>query len=152
MSNRLLQLTLLCWVCGSPALADDSGLLTLFTTPKERQLIDANRYRAEKPADAQPAQAAKPLESEAEAPEQVLVEVRHSFRISGISIANDGSRTAWVNGQAYEDGEVAEHDVKVRIVDGAQKQVRLIAPNGKAYAGVSGETVEIGFMRPAESD
>jgi hypothetical protein len=152
MSNRLLKFTLLCCVFAGPALAEDSGLLTLFTTPKERQLIDANRYRTEKPVDAQPAEAANPVEAQAEAPEQVLVEVRHGYRISGISIANDGSRTAWINGQAYEDGEVTEHDVKVRIVDGPQKKVRLIAPDGTAFAGVSGETIEIGFMRAAESN
>ena len=75
-------------------------LSTLFTTSQERQLINANRYKGDavKP---QPVQAAPD-----EVPVQFAVqgEVSVEYRISGISLSNDGAHTAWINAVAYEDG------------------------------------------------
>ena len=133
----------------SPAYADDSGLRTLFTTPQERAIIDGNRYRVdEKPEVAEPQQQPAPVK-QAE-PELVLIEVIYSFRISGISINNDGSRTAWINDQAYIDGELLEQGIKLRINDGAVKTVSLLAPDGKSYRAASGETLEVPLMQAGD--
>ena len=130
------------------AVARDSGLETLFTTPQERKLINANRYRSE---EARPEK--KPMADEsvaAQVREIVMEEITAAFRISGISITRDGSRTAWINGQVHENGATLEQGVKVRINNKSLKTVTLTAPDGKQYTGAIGDTVNISFQQPVE--
>ena len=118
-------------------------LSTLFTTPQERELINANRYRTEED---------KPqvIEEEEidELPLQVLVRetVNVSYRISGISLSNDGRHSAWIDSQVYQDGETLADGSRLRIMDGQEVRVRITAPDGEHYYGKSGETVELSYM------
>ena len=117
-------------------------LSTLFTTPEERQLIDANRYKTDEPKP-------QPVEVEVEeSPIQILVreEISASYRISGISLSTDGRHTAWINSRAYQDGETLEDGSRLRIIDGGEVRVRITAPDGKHFYGKSGETVELTYM------
>ena len=124
----------------APRAADIS---TLFTTPQERQIINSNRYKSDKP---------KPVEVEEEVkielPTQQLVqeEVFQEYRISGISISQDGPHSVWINSAVYEDGEELEDSSKVRVMVGDEVRVRITAPDGKHYYATSGQTLEISYL------
>ena len=122
-------------------------LSTLFTTPQERRLINANRYKGDtvKP---QPVQAAPD-----EVPVQFAVqgEVSVEYRISGISLSNDGAHTAWINSVAYEDGARLDDGSRVMIMPGDDVRVRITAPDGKHYFATSGETIGISYMAAVEN-
>ncbi|HUV22068.1 MAG TPA: hypothetical protein VMZ32_09785 [Gammaproteobacteria bacterium] len=130
----------------APLLAADE-LATLFTTPQERQLIDANRYRGDEveppPASDEPEQPPiSPLTRE---------EVTVEYRISGISLARDGAHTVWINAIAYEDGALLEDGSRVKIFAGDDIRVRITAPDGKQYFATSGETVSVSYLAAVEN-
>ena len=88
-----------------------SDLNTLFTTPQERELINSNRYKSDKPK-------AQPVAIEIEEAPTAFVmreEVTVEYRVSGISLATDGGHTAWINGMAYEDGARLEDGSRLRF-------------------------------------
>jgi hypothetical protein len=122
-------------------------LSTLFTTPQERQLINANRYNSDE-VKPQPVQDAPD-----ESPVQFMVqgEVSVEYRISGISLSADGSHTAWINSLAYEDGARLDDGSRVRIMAGNDVRVRITAPDGKHYFGTSGETFSVSYMAAVEN-
>ncbi len=128
-----------------PAMALAAGdLTTLFTTPQERQLINANRYKSE---EVKP----QPVQDESEpSPVQVLLreEVTVEYRISGISLSGDGTHTVWINADAYEDGEQLDDSSRVKVIAGDDVKVRITAPDGKQYFGTSGETLAVTYMAP----
>ena len=122
-------------------------LSTLFTTPQERQLINANRYKSD---DAKP----KPVKAAPdESPVQFMVqeEVSVEYRISGISLSADGAHTAWINSLAYENGARLDGGSRIRIMAGDDVRVRITAPDGKHYFGTSGETISISYMAAVEN-
>ncbi len=149
MSNSSLK-TILAMVCITamvPSQAQEvEELQTLFTTPAERQIINANRYKGEN----------KPVRVQREAPEPTAVrelikeEVTQSFAISGISINIDGSRIAWINNQAYENGATMEDGSKLRINNGPVKTVSITTPDGKQHTGTSGETIDVSYLKAAD--
>jgi hypothetical protein len=122
-------------------------LSTLFTTSQERQLINANRYKGDavKP---QPVQAAPD-----EVPVQFSVqeEVSVEYRISGISLSDDGAHTAWINAVAYEDGAQLDGGSRVKIMSGDDVRVRITAPDGERYFATSGETISLSYMAVVEN-
>ncbi len=128
----------------SGALAD---LATLLTTPQERQIINANRYKVEKVEKVK-----KPRETtipeNKEIRELVREEVIKTYFISGISVSNDGVGTVWINNQAYEDGERIDGASRVKVLVGDSVRVRITAPDGKNYYGSSGEIVEMSYLEP----
>ena len=115
---------------------------TLFTTPQERQLINANRYKSD---------AVKPQPVEAvpdEVPAQFFVqeEVSVEYRISGISLSDDGAHTAWINSIAYEDGAQLDDGSRIMIMSGDDVRVRITAPDGAHYFATSGETIVVSYL------
>jgi hypothetical protein len=123
-------------------------LETLFTTPQERQLINANRYKNEvaRPAPAEPEQAD-------ESPVQQLLreEVTAEYRVSGITLSADGAHTVWINGQAYLDGERLEDGSRVKVIAGDEIRVRITTPDGKPHYATSGETLSVSYMAAVEN-
>ncbi len=129
-----------------PAMALAAGdLTTLFTTPQERQLINANRYKSEEVKRPQPVQ-----DEPEPSPVQILLqeEVTVEYRISGISLSGDGTHTVWINADAYEDGEQLDDSSRVKVIAGNDVKVRITAPDGKQYFGTSGETLAVTYMAP----
>jgi hypothetical protein len=140
--NYHIIILLLCSGTWRLVFAEDSPpLLTLFTTPQERQLIDNNRYKED--------QANKPVEAEpVTSPETVAklprVEVNVTYQISGVSTNTEGSKTAWVNGNIYESGDSMDDGSKIRIKG---TSVIITTPDGESHRGVSGEVLELTYLR-----
>ena len=124
-------------------------LSTLFTTPQERQLINANRYKSDE-VKPQPVQDA-PAESESPVQFMVQEEVSVEYRISGISLSNDGAHTVWINSQSYEDGAQLDDGSRVTIMSGNDVRVRITAPDGEHYFATSGETISVSYLAAIEN-
>jgi predicted secreted protein len=138
----ILSAYLLLLVSALPT-ASAAELMTLFTTPQERQLINTNRYKSK---DAKPVQ--KAVEEVIESPIQQMIkeEVRREYKISGITVSGDGSRTVWINAIAYEDGEQLEDKSKISVLVGDEIRVRITTPDGKNHYATSGETLEVTYL------
>lgn len=122
-------------------------IMTLFTTQQERSLIDSNRYRntsvkVKKPV-VQDTQAAPEPERKVSYKEEVL-----TLRVSGITLSEDGTNVAWVNGQAYENGSQLENGSKVYINRKASKPVKIKTPDGKFHSLQTGESSELTYLVP----
>ena len=144
LSKSLIFACVLLWA-GLPAMAQESsGLMTLFTTAKERQVINNNRYKKEdKPAQTQQTEVDESL-----AVRKLLTEeVRASYKVSGISMSIDGSQVAWVNDQAYENGARLQDGSILRINRGADASVSITTPDGKRYTATSGETLDVIYQQ-----
>ena len=138
----LLLGALLCAGLVLPAQA--ASLSTLFTTPQERQIINSNRYKDDgpKPVVAEP-------EFRIELPRQDLAqeEVVREYRISGITLSQDGPHSVWINSVVYEDGAELEDGSKVRVLTtGDELRVRITAPDGRQYYATSGQALEISYL------
>jgi hypothetical protein len=127
----------------APVLAQQAPELNkLFTTPEERNLINANRYRTEQVVTPQ----ITPTQNvEVEAVQELVKEqVQVEYRISGVSTNPDGPSTAWINGQAYGSGEKMDDGSKINI---RATTVIITTPDGKKHRGLSGETLDITYDR-----
>jgi hypothetical protein len=125
-----------------------SELSTLFTTPQERQLINANRYKGD---EVKLPQADDDEHEEPFIRPQAQEEVTVEYRISGISLARDGAHTVWINTIAYEDGALLDDGSRVKILTGDDIRVRITAPDGKQYFATSGETLSVSYMAAVEN-
>jgi hypothetical protein len=129
--------------------AGAAELSTLFTTPQERQLINANRYKS---VEIQPAR--EPDEHEDDhrpAPVAERERVTREYVISGITISRDGRHTVWINSVSYEDGAQLDDRSRIKVMDGDQVRVRITAPDGQDYFVTSGETVEVNYLAPVDN-
>lgn len=128
----------------SPLLAAE--LSTLFTTPQERQIINSNRYKDDqaKPVIKAAVEDEKPIEL----PQQQLAreEVTQQYRISGITVSQEGAHSVWINSIVYEDGEQLEDSSRIKVLVGDDIRVRITAPDGKHYYATSGETLEVSYL------
>ena len=97
--------------------ADDLG--RLFTTPEERQMLEALRNQPPRP-EAPP----EPLETEAPAPEPPPLQ---SVRVDGFVSRSRGNNTVWINGTNSLTGDLGSHqvDVNVRGIRGQTVPVRV---------------------------
>ncbi len=120
-------------------------LATLFTTPQERQIINANRYKTDEVKKAPEII----LPENSGIRELVREEVSKSYFVSGITVSNDGVSTVWINNQVYEDGERIDDASRITVLDGDNIRVRITTPDGKHYYGSSGETVEVSYLETA---
>jgi hypothetical protein len=124
----------------------NADIQTLFTTPRERQLINANRYKTD--------EIVKPrveiVETGFIAP-GAQEEINKSFVISGITISNSGPHSVWINNQVYEDGERLEDNSHIKVLNDKNIRVRITTPDGKIYYGTSGETIEVTYMGTIEN-
>ena len=123
-------------------------LSTLFTTPQERQVINANRYKT---VEIEPVR--EPEETEDQDPVQVLVResVTREYLISGITLSREGPHTVWINSVSYEDGGQLDDRSRIKVMDGDQVRVRITAPDGKQYYATSGERLEIEYLAPVRN-
>ena len=140
--------TIMVWAAGSFQWAQSAELSTLFTTPGERQVINSNRYKTEVTTQVQPI-----VEDEAVQPVQLIIqeEVTEQYRISGITLSQDGPHTVWINSQAYEDGARLENKSKIKVLVGDEIKVRITTPDGKQHYATSGETLEVTYLAPVEN-
>ena len=151
MSVKRLGLVLLLSY-GMQLPAQAAELSTLFTTPQERRLIDRNRYQqVEVVPEQQPAEDPGDV-FVVEDVEFTLEEVTREYRVTGITLSQEGPHTVWINAKAYEDGARLDDDSRIQVVAGDQIRVRITAPDGKQYLVASGETVEISLLVPVESE
>ena len=151
-SNRLTTCSIMCLLALLPAMAPAlaaGDLTTLFTTPQERQLINANRYKRDE-IKPQPVQQDEPVQS---SPVQILLqeEVSAEYRISGISLSGDGTHTVWINANVYEDGEQLDDRSRIKVITDDGVKVRITTPDGKHYFGTSGETLAVTYMATIEN-
>ncbi len=140
--------SVLALLLAGPCAAVAADLSTLFTTPQERQIINANRYKSEIVK-----QTRQPLEIKSIAtPIQQLLreEVSFEYKISGITVSSDGPHTVWINSLAYEEGEALDDNSRIKVMVGDEIRVRITAPDGKHYFATSGETLEITYLAPVE--
>ena len=135
---------------GAAGAANAAELRTLFTTPEERQIINANRYKSDEPKP-EPVNEVVEEAPDLDIQQLILEEVTHEYRVSGITISRDGSHTVWINSAIYEDGARLDDDSRIKVVDGEEVRVRITAPDGKHYFATSGETVQVSYMAPVEN-
>jgi len=143
-SNRAAKILLLTTILvGTLGIAKSAkaDILTLFTTPQERQIINANRYKTDKVVEPR----VKAVQTKFIAP-VAQEEINKSFVISGITISNSGPHSVWINNQVYEDGEHLEDNSHIKVLTDKNIRVRITTPDGKSYYGTSGETVEVTYL------
>ena len=145
--RQLFQVTLL--LLGALAVGDSTGsdIKTLFTTPMERQIINANRYKND---DIVKAPVVEERQTEFIAP-VAKEEVTASYAISGITISNSGPHSVWINNLVYEDGEHLEDNSHIKVLIDDNIRVRITTPDGKNYYATSGEIVEATYMATVEN-
>ena len=131
-------------LAGLPQAPLAAELSTLFTTPQERQIINSNRYRDDNARPVKPVANEKPIEL----PRQPLAqeEVIQEYRISGITVSQDGAHSVWINSVVYEDGEQLDDSSRIKVLVGDEIQVRITAPDGKNYYATSGQTLEVSYL------
>lgn len=151
LTNRLTTCSIVGLLALLPAIGPvhaAGDLATLFTTPQERLLINANRYKRDevKPQAVQD-------EPQQSSPVQVLLqeEVSVEYRISGISLSGDGTHTVWINANVYEDGEQLDDRSRIKVIARDGVKVRITTPDGKHYFGTSGETLAVTYMATIEN-
>jgi hypothetical protein len=144
-SRSLISCLLAFLLVTMPPLASGE-LSTLFTTPQERQLINANRYKTAE--DKQPV-----IDQPQQSQVQILAqeEVNVSYRISGVSLSTDGQYTVWINSRVYQDGETLDDGSRIKVMIGENLRVRVTAPDGKHYYGTSGDTLAVTYMAAAQN-
>ena len=113
---------------------------TLFTTPQERQIINANRYKTDEIVKPQ----VENTRTDFVAP-TAQEEVNISFVISGITVSGSGPHSVWINNLIYEDGEHLEDNSHIKVLTGENIRVRITTPDGKIYYGTSGEVVDVSY-------
>ena len=126
-------------------------LLTLFTTAQERQLINANRYKSDEVKPQQPVQDDDDELDDSPIQRLTQSEVSVEYQVSGISLANDGVHTVWINAMAYDDGAFLEDGSRVKVMEGDDVRVRITVPDGKHYFATSGETLSVSYMAAVEN-
>jgi len=115
---------------------------TLFTTSSERKIIDDNRYVIKKIKTVKITSVAK---IEVEKPQEIIYKtISKDFKISGISIANNGTDSTWINGKSYEHGDNVHKKIKLSI-DSSKRRVRFTVRGGKTFYGQSGDTVVVSY-------
>ena len=119
---------------------------TLFTTPQERQIIDANRYKIDEIVRPR----VQPTQTEFVEP-AAQQEVKISFVISGITVSNNGPHSVWINNRVYEDGEHLEDNSHIKVLTDPNIRVRITTPDGRNYYGTSGEIVEVTYLGVVET-
>ena len=130
-------------VAGLPQVSLAADLSTLFTTPQERQLINSNRYKDDQ---ARPAVPVVETEQPIQLPSQMAREEVKEYRISGITVSQEGMHSVWINSIVYEDGEQLDDGSRIKVMVGDEIRVRITAPDGKQYYATSGETLEVNYL------
>ncbi len=122
----------------------------LFTTPQEREIINAKRYQS---------QVVKPptsAQSEAEQARELQLiygeDKTMRLQISGITLTADGANSVWINQKIYANGSEFEDGSKIAILTGKDVRVRITTPDGQKHFATSGDVLEITYRTPADLD
>ena len=149
-SNKA-YITLFCFhilIAGSlHAQVNETEILTLFTTPQERDLINKNRYKKQ-------AIKAQVVATENEEPEEEKKieqqEILLSVRLAGVTISQSGQNIAWLNGKAFENGSKLDDGSRVFISSKVKTLVQIKTPDGKYHSVTTGETIDISYFKRKE--
>jgi hypothetical protein len=126
----------------------NAEILTLFSTPQERKIINANRYKSDVVQKTEVVE----TPSQVEGIEQLVqTEVTLSYTISGVTLSDSGPHHVWINNVVYEDGQHLEDDSHIKVIAGSNIQIRITAPDGKMYYASSGETVDVTYITAADN-
>jgi hypothetical protein len=148
-NNPTLTALILAITAAASAQAQTSArpeILTLFTTPQERDLIDRNRYRVTSPKADTSVKAAAPVEQK----KILMQDVVLNIKLNGVSLDQSGQGIAWLNGNAYENGAKLEDGSKVYISGTLNAKVQIKTPDGKYHSLVTGEEREIKYSKAIE--
>ncbi len=121
----------------------NAEILTLFSTPQERKIINANRYKSDVIVETRVVEKPQHIE---EIEQLVQAEVTISYTISGVTLSDSGPHYVWINNQVYEDGQHLEDDSHIKVISGSNIQIRITAPDGKMYYASSGETIDVTYL------
>ncbi len=151
MSNRrcIIASVILLLLFGSGAgLAAEFS--NLFTTSKEREIINAKRYQS---------QVVKPptsAQSEADQARELQLiygeDKTMRLQISGITLTADGGHSVWINQKIYANGSEFEDGSKIAILTGKDVRVRITTPDGQKHYATSGDVLDITYRTPADLD
>ena len=128
---------------------DSQEFITLFTTQQERRLIDNNRYR-------QPITETETetVEVDEEISEQKQTTLYHqhsiSFELAGVTLSEDGSHIAWINGSRVENGDEIGNGFRIYISPKLDNLVQIETPDGAYHEIQAGKKIDIKYLRPAE--
>ncbi|MBT7046530.1 MAG: hypothetical protein HN977_14225 [Gammaproteobacteria bacterium] len=126
---------------------NETEILTLFTTPQERDLINKNRYKKQ-------AIKAQVVATENEEPEEEKKieqqEILLSVRLAGVTISQSGQNIAWLNGKAFENGSKLDDGSRVFISSKVKTLVQIKTPDGKYHSVTTGETIDISYFKRIE--
>ncbi|MBT4451347.1 MAG: hypothetical protein HOM14_08575 [Gammaproteobacteria bacterium] len=129
------------------AQVNETEILTLFTTPQERDLINKNRYKKQ-------AIKAQVVATENEEPEEEKKieqqEILLSVRLAGVTISQSGQNIAWLNGKAFENGSKLDDGSRVFISSKVKTLVQIKTPDGKYHSVTTGETIDISYFKRIE--
>ncbi|MFT5504148.1 MAG: hypothetical protein ACI845_002024 [Gammaproteobacteria bacterium] len=139
---RLIITGLLVLVLNQTVNAD---VFTLFTTPNERQIINNNRYIAEEVT----AVSNTVNEEVVVVDEQKMEELTLIYLISGITLAEGGDHTVWIDSVAYRNGDQLDNGSEIKVLGGNDVRVQITTPDGKQYFATSGQSLEIVYLVPA---
>ncbi len=137
----LVLLLLLPWPLSAQQGALD--IKTLFTTQKERQLINNNRYQVKTEKEVMPV--LKTIGSESAEKKALTRFETISVKVSGITLSEDGKNIAWINGKTYENGDELTDGIKVYISSKVNNQVQMKTPDGKYHNLVTGVSSNIQY-------
>jgi hypothetical protein len=126
----------------------NAEILTLFSTPQERKIINANRYKSDIVLETEVVEQSAQVE---EIEQLVQTEVTVSYTISGVTLSDSGPHHVWINNVVYEDGQHLEDDSHIKVIAGSNIQIRITAPDGKMYYASSGETVDVTYITAADN-
>ena len=121
----------------------NAEILNLFSTPQERKIINANRYKSDIVLETEVVEKSPQTE---ESEQLVQTEVILSYTISGVTLSNSGPHYVWINNVVYEDGQHLEDDSHIKVITGSNIQIRITAPDGKMYYASSGETIDVTYI------
>ena len=138
----MLAVTLLVVVLPTATIAE---VLTLFTTPAERQIINSNRYKSDGVKSRPVAEPEAPVEQPAQK------KVTQQYKVSGITLSSEGGHSVWINDSVYQSGELLADNSKIKIISEGDIRVRITAPDGKHYFATSGETLEFTYLEAVQN-
>jgi hypothetical protein len=121
----------------------NAEIATLFSTPQERKIIDANRYKSDTVVRVQ---AIGDSDEDEDRDEMVQREFTVSYVVSGITLSSSGPNYAWINNAVYEDGQRLEDNSQIKVMSGSKLQIRITTPDGKIYYANSGETIDVTYI------